>query len=208
MTVENDAYKKLNMQHKHQFFTSEESQRILDQCPATTTVQRMQSLFNDIFSRQTAPMLMVSTILQAIQNKLDSPALFELKPHTIELITIIMKAARFNKASAKSITTENAHQGCFATNQLFHHYREILKLVMTFNNASKDMQIQLKFTSFPLEGLYMATLRLVTTSTKIIVDSQQEALNKSLHYLSTKRSGPENGRATQRSNNGSKRGRR
>ena len=206
--MENEAYQKLNMDYIHQFFTKDESQPILDQCPATTTVQRLQSVFNDAFSRPLAPMLLVSIILQAVQNKLDSPILFPHNQATVDLINIIMKTARFNKASAKSVTTENAHQGCFATNQLLHHYQELLSLITGFNKDSANFQIQLHTSVYALEGIYIATIRLITTKTKIIVDNEKDALFKSLNYLKSKRSGSETGRPNSRGSRGNKRGRK
>ena len=196
------------MDQGHRFFTAQDVQPILDQCPATATVQRTQSNYNDAFSRPLAPMLLISTLLNAMQNKLESPIKFEYDQASLDLITLIMKVARFNKASAKSVTTENAHQGCFATNQLLHHYQELLKLVTKYNKDAKDIQVQVKTAIFPLEGIFMATIRLITTQTKIIVDNEKDALFRSLTYLSNKRSGSDSNRGQQRSSRGSKRGRR
>ena len=149
-------------------------------------------------------MLMVSTILQAIQNKLDSPVALRYEESTVELINIVMKIARFNKACAKSVNTENAHQGCFATNQLLHHYHELLKLVCAYNKTSTNVQLQLKTAVFPLEGIFMGTIRLVSTNTKIILDHEKDALFRSLNYLKSKRSGSDNGRASTRGKRGRK----
>ena len=97
-----------------------------------------------------------------------------------------MKVIRFNKERSKTVNVENAHQGCFATNQLFRHYQELMNLIIGFNTESKDVQIQLIF--FLVEDFFMATVRLVTTNCKLIVDYQADALFRSLKYLKSKRS--------------------
>ena len=118
--MENNAHTKLNLTNKHLTVKNTDTQHKLDQCLATTTVARLQSQFNDVFNRDLAPMYLISILLQAIQNQLETPAKFDLNEPTLQLIEIIMKVARYNKASSKSVTVENSHQGCFATNQLFH----------------------------------------------------------------------------------------
>ena len=147
-------------------------------------------------------------ISKVLDIKVDNQILFPLKQATVDLINILMKTARFNKAIAKSVTTENTHQGCFATNQLLHHYQKLLSLITGFNKTSTDFQIQLKTSVFALEGIFMAIIRLITTKTKIIIDNEKHALFKSLRYLSSNRSGSESGRPNSRGSLGTKRGRK
>ena len=129
-------------------------------------------------------------MLDALIHEVQSPVPFKKDESVLEVLAITVKLAHYNKLAASAITVENSHQGVFASTPLMNLYQEVLTLACNFNKKSPCVQIQIQTFVFPLEGLHLATLRLVHTTTRALLDVEEQAMFRSLKYVISKRTNP------------------
>ena len=148
-------------------------------------------------------------MMDALIAEVQTPVPFKKDESVLEVLAISVKLAHFNKHASAAVTIENSHQGVFSSTPLMKLYQEILTLVCAFNKKSSCVQIQVQGLIFPLEGLHLATIRLIHTTSRSLLDIEETAMFRSLQYVISKRSNPSppSTRGAARGSRGAKRNR-
>ena len=145
---------------------------------------------NTLFCRQLGPMKFLSLMLDALIAEVQSPVPFKKDESVLEVLAITVKLAHFNKHASAAVNVENSHQGVFSSTPLMKLYEEILTLACAFNKKSTCVQIQIQALIFPLEGIHLATIRMIHTTSRSLLDVEEKAMFRSLQYVISKRSNP------------------
>ena len=146
-------------------------------------------------------------ILDAMIDDINTPVCFVKDMSTVELLTVIMKAARFNKVCARTFRVDNSIQGPFTSSATLNMFSELVKDIIKFNEKATNLQIQQVMANYPLEGKIFCYLRLVATDCKLMISAEQDSLHKSLRYLTNKRNDNPASRGNNRNSRGSRRAR-
>ena len=202
---ETDAFSKLKYASTPSPVTCESLQDVVSQDPAASEQAGVLCRAHDLFCRQLGPMRFLNTLLEALIHNIQSPVPFKKDESVLEVLAITVKLAHYNKLSSSAVTVENSHQGVFCSTPLMNLYEEVLTLACDFNKKSPCVQIQIQALVYPMEGLHLATLRLVHTSTRALLDVEEQAMFRSLKYVISKRTNP-NSRPARGSSRGGPRG--
>ena len=148
---------------------------------------RGETKLNDLFSRPLAPMLAVTILLDAILGEVTIPVSLSNDASMVELLTVVMKAARFNKPCNRTFRVDNSIQGPFASTSSLNMFTELMREMSDFNDKATNLQIQPQILIYPLEGLILCHVRLVHTNCKLMIEGQKDSLFKALRYLASRR---------------------
>ena len=188
-------------------FSEAESEELLKLDSKNAANFKLLASAHDIFARPAAPMKFIGIVLESVNASLTSPIKFEASDWTVQLLTIAMKVAYYNKQAMQSVSVENTHQGVFSNTVLMHSYQEVLKLICNSNKTSQEVQIQFELVSYPLEGLHLGKLRLVKTNGNALLQAEEDSMLRSLKYVISKRTNPTSTRGGFNNNRGAKRNR-
>ena len=204
--VENDLYVTLKADINPDQVTDEDYQSVLAQDHGLHRQHRILSQTNNIFGRPSGPMLVTMVILDAIINEVALPVSFPKDQSTIELLSIVIKAARFNKLCARTFRIDNSVQGPFTSTATLGMFSELTKEICNFNEKANNLQIQPEVANYPVEGKIFCYLRLIATDCKLMISAEKDSLFKSLAYLKNRRNDSTTPRSS-RGNRGNRRGR-
>ena len=183
-------------------------QDVLAQDPSASQQAGVLCYAHDLFCRHLGPMRFLSILLDALINEVQSPVPFKKDESVLEVLAITVKLAHYNKLSSTAVTVENSHQGVFCSTPLMNLYQEVLTLACDFNKKSPCVQIQLQALVFPMEGLHLSTIRLVHTSSRALLEVEEQAMFRSLKYVISKRTNPNSRPSRGLSRGGSRGGKR
>ena len=205
--VENDLFTLLKADVNPDLVSVEDYNSVLGQDHSLHRHYRALASINNVFGRPCGPMLLSMVIIDAIIDEISSPIQFGKDMSSVELLTVVMKAARFNKVCARTFRVDNSIQGPFTSSATLNMFSELVKEIMRFNEKATNLQIQQVMANYPLEGKTFCYLRLVATDCKLMISAEQDSLHKSLRYLSSKRKDNLATRGNNRNARGSRRAR-
>ena len=205
--VENDLFSLLKANLNPDLVTDDDYNIVLGQDHNLHRHYRTLANVNNIFGRPCGPMLLTLVILDAMIDDITVPVCFVKDMSTVELLTVIMKAARFNKVCARTFRVDNSIQGPFTSSATLNMFSELVKDIIKFNEKATNLQIQQVMANYPLEGKIFCYLRLVATDCKLMISAEQDSLHKSLRYLANKRNDNPASRGSNRNSRGSRRAR-
>ena len=201
--VENDLFTSLKSHLNPDQVSDEDYQSVLAQDHDLHRRHRILSQTNNIFGRPSGPMLVTLVILDAVINEVNLPVSFPKDQSTIELLSIVVKAARFNKLCARTFRIDNSVQGPFTSSASLGMFSELTKEICNFNEKAAHLQIQHEVANYPIEGKVFCYIRLIATDCKLMISAEKDSLFKSLAYLKSRR----NDMSAPRSSRGNRRGR-
>ena len=185
--IENDAVTAVKQDVVPSFISDADYALVFNQNVDYQQVVRGETKLHDLFGRPLAPMLAVTIILDAILNDVTTPVPLPKDAATVELLTVVMKAARFNKLCGRTFRVDNSIQGPFASTSSLNMFTELLKEISEFNDKATNLQVQPQMVNYPMEGIILCYIRLVHTSCKLMIEGQKDSLFKSLRYLASRR---------------------
>ena len=185
--IENDAVTAVKQDIAPSIVSDADYALVLNQNADYQAAVRNETKFHDLFGRPLAPMLAVTILLDAVLNDVTAPVSLPKDASTVELLSVVMKAARFNKLCHRTFRVDNSMQGPFASTPSLNMFTELLKEISEFNDKATNIQVQPQIVNYPMEGLILCYVRLVQTTCKLMIEGQKDSLFKALRYLASRR---------------------